>query len=484
MPFDFAETGFLTMGKISNGMEVGPIKGKSRPEAFRVDWLETKRLDHRTLEAFQGELKELTDGEKAKLRHEIETRGFTEPITAWRKGKRLKVLNGHQRLAVLEEMDAQGLRIPKIPVNIIKAKNEKEAKLKLLALTSQYGKMTPTGLQEFIKEAGLQDNLDELLDSFRFPELNLKRVIHDLDKAASEPGEDVGGADAPAIVQPGDLIEMGVHRLVCGDSRDPDVLDKLMGKRKVDMVLIDPPYGIDYVQKTDDLTRALTGGARKSKHKHIENDKDRDYRSWFGAYYAAVKPFLAKNNTVYTFMAGQELHNLRLAFEDAGYKWGDYLIWVKNSAVLSRKDYNARHEFIMYGWYGRHKFYGGTAQTTVLEHPKPQRNDLHPTMKPVELCADLILHGTKRGGVLLDGDAGAGAARFDATLSKEEEALIVQDGFLGSGSTLIACQQTGRACYGCELDAHYCDVIIDRWTSYTGTIKVKINGKVTKWPNA
>jgi len=471
------------MGKLPSGIDVGPVRGKSRPEAFRVDWLETKRMDHRHLEAYQGDLKTLSDGERERLRHEIETRGFTEPITAWKKGKTYKVLNGHQRLAVLQDMAAQGLRVPKIPVNLIKAANEKEAKLKLLALTSQYGKMTPAGLQDYIKEAGLENDLEELLASFRFPELNLKSIIHALDKAGQEDGDDTGGGDAPTVVQPGDLIEMGKHRLLCGDSRDPDNLARLMGKRKIDMVMIDPPYGVDYSGKNEYLNKFDKGNRIQ---KDIRNDRDpgeeRDYRAWFAGYFLAIRPYLASNNTVYTFMAGQELHNLRFAFEDAGYKWGDYLVWVKNNHVLGRKDYNARHEFIMYGWHGRHKFYGGF-QTTVLEYDKPQRSDLHPTMKPVELCADLILHGTKRGGVLFDGDAGSGAARFDAELSKEDEALIVQDGFMGSGTTLIACQKTGRACYGAELDPHYCDVAVARWLAFTGNNKVKINGKVTKWPN-
>lgn len=475
------------MGRISSGAKVGPDRGKSRPQAFRVDWMETKALDHRTLQAFQGDLKHLAEADRLRLRHEIETRGFSEPITAWRDGKVLRILNGHQRLQVLQEMDGQGLRVPKIPVNIIKAENEREAKLKLLALTSQYGKITEDSLINYLKEAGLNTDLEELRSSFRFPELNLKSLIHRLDEMANADEPDTGGADAPALIKPGDLVELGPHRLLCGDSRIPENIDRLMGGKKIDMVLVDQPYGIDYVQKTEDLQRATSRGLRGTKHRAIENDKDpgqeRDYRAWFAGYFSAIKPHLAHSNTVYVFMAGQELHNLRLAFEDAGYKWGDYLVWVKNSAVLGRKDYNARHEFIMYGWLGRHRFYGGDAQTTVLEYPKPQRNDLHPTMKPVELCADLIMHGTKRGGILLDGDAGRGEARFDGELTAEERALIVQDGFLGSGTTLMACQRTGRACYGSELDPKYCDVIIERWTSATGKDKIKINGEKVIWMN-
>ena len=141
-------------------------------------------------------------------------------------------------------------------------------------------------------------------------------------------------------------------------------------------------------------------------------------------------------------MSGQQLHNLRLAFDDCNIKWGDYLVWVKNNHVLGRKDYNAKHEFCVYGWKNHHKFYGDFS-TTVLEFDKPLKNDLHPTMKPIELLAKLIKDGSQ----------------------KDE---IVYDAFLGSGSTLIAGEQTNRVCYGCEISPQYCDVIIKRWEKFTG----------------
>lgn len=155
----------------------------------------------------------------------------------------------------------------------------------------------------------------------------------------------------------------------------------------------------------------------------------------------------AETNTCYIFMAGKELHSLRLGAEDAGLTWSDYLIWLKNNPVLGRKDYSAKHEFIYYGWHGKHKFYGEFS-TTVLEYDKPQVSDLHPTMKPVELCARLISDGSRGG---QDNDDGG----------------VIYDAFGGSGPTLVACEQMGRTCRIMEQEPAYCDVIINRWEALT-----------------
>lgn len=155
-------------------------------------------------------------------------------------------------------------------------------------------------------------------------------------------------------------------------------------------------------------------------------------------------------------MSGWELHNLRLAFDDCKLKFSSYLVWVKNNHVLGRQDYNGKHEFCAYGWKGKHKFYGDFS-TTVLEFNKPLKNDLHPTMKPIELLSKLIQDG-----------------------SKQDD--IVYDAFLGSGSTLIACEQTKRICYGCEIEPKYIDVILRRYINYMinnnqeKNINLKCNG--------
>jgi DNA modification methylase len=224
---------------------------------------------------------------------------------------------------------------------------------------------------------------------------------------------------------------------MCGDSTDSRQVKQLLGDRRVDQLLTDPPYGVNYAAKNEMLNKFDKGNRVQTP---IENDNITDYRAFFAAFLGCI-PF-ADYNTVYVFMAGQELHSARLALDDAGIKWGDYLVWLKNNHVLGRKDYNAKHEFVVYGWKGKHKFYGDFS-TTVLEYNKPQKNELHPTMKPVELIARLMADGSTA-------------------------AALVYDPFLGSGTTLIAAEQLGRTCYGLEIDPHYVDVIIKRWEQLTG----------------
>jgi DNA modification methylase len=239
------------------------------------------------------------------------------------------------------------------------------------------------------------------------------------------------------VTKPGDLWILGKHRLLCGDSTNADHVMRVLCGKHVDQLLTDPPYGVDYGNKNEVLNR-LDGGKRIQTP--IANDNITNYREFFASFLGVI-PY-ADYNTVYIFMSGQELHSLRLAFDDAGITWSAYLVWVKNNHVLGRKDYNAKHEFVAYGWRGRHKFYGGFS-TTVLEYDKPLKNDLHPTMKPVELVARLMRDGSTK----------------DA---------LVYDPFLGSGTTLIAAEQLGRVSCGMEISPAYCDVIIERWENLTG----------------
>lgn len=144
-------------------------------------------------------------------------------------------------------------------------------------------------------------------------------------------------------------------------------------------------------------------------------------------------------------MSSKQLHNLRLAFDEAGYHWSDYLTWIKNNHVLTRKDYKAKMEHILYGWYKKHKFYG-PFRTNILEYKRPHRNKLHPTMKPIPLLEQLITDGTPENGV-------------------------VYDPFGGSGTTLIAAEKLNRECYMMEIDPEYCDIIRERYETFQKTFK-------------
>ncbi len=259
---------------------------------------------------------------------------------------------------------------------------------------------------------------------------------------------------------------LGNHRLICGDSTDPLVFDALLGKETVDLLLTDPPYGVDYVAKDDAMRKAT--GQKASGHRSIANDVkvEGGYRAWFASWLSLI-PF-SNPAIFYIFMSGQELHTLREAVDDCGYKWGDYLVWIKNAAVFGRKDYKAKTEwclqgwpevfegdmpqeivdmrtpeYAIYGWPETHRFYGPKNACTVLEFDRPKKNDLHPTMKPIALLERLLNDGSPKGSIVLDC-------------------------FGGSGSTLMACETTQRQARLIELDPIYCDVIVKRWETYTG----------------
>lgn len=242
----------------------------------------------------------------------------------------------------------------------------------------------------------------------------------------------------------GDVYLLGKHKIVCGDCTNSDQTKKLFGDLKPNQIVTDPPYGIDYSSKNEFLNKADKGNQNQTP---IINDNIKDYREFFRNFLKIISMEIP--NTIYIFMGNNHLHNLRIAFEEAGFTWSQYLLWIKNNHVLGRNDYYAKHEHILYGWKGKHKFYG-PHDTTVLSYNKPHSSDLHPTMKPLELVARLIKDGS-------------------------QENFIVYDPFLGSGSTLIACEQTGRICYGMEIDPAYVDVIIQRWENFTKQKAKKLN---------
>jgi DNA modification methylase len=244
--------------------------------------------------------------------------------------------------------------------------------------------------------------------------------------------------------QLGDIIQLGPHRLICADCTDKRSIDNLFEGKRCDMLLTDPPYGVDYGNKNAFLNEADNGHRLETE---IQNDSIEDYREFFGGF-AKIIPF-AEYNTLYITISGQRLLELSLALLDNGFRISQYLVWAKNNHVLGRQDYANRHELIIYGWKNHHKFYGDFS-TTVLEYDKPQVNDLHPVMKPIALLAKLIKDGSQAD-------------------------MIIYDPFLGSGSTLIACEQTGRICYGCEIDPHYCDIVVSRFEKYTDTKAIRLN---------
>jgi len=241
----------------------------------------------------------------------------------------------------------------------------------------------------------------------------------------------------------GDLYQLGSHRLLCGDAKNAEHIKKLFGKEKATLTLVDVPYGVGYVESKAGFKQKL------GKDKIIANDhlqSEAEYRQFTKEWLETIKPYLKPKNAYYIFNSDKMLFALREGLLEADYHFSQLLIWIKNNVVVGRMDYLPQHELIAYGWYGRHEF-RKSKDKSILTYPKPSKSKLHPTMKPIGLLRRLILNSTKVGDV-------------------------VYDGFGGSGSTLIACEQTRRRCLMVEIDPEYCQVIIDRFEKVIG-IKAK-----------
>ena len=310
------------------------------------------------------------DPEYEKLKRSMQEFGYVEPIV-WNK-RNGNIVGGHQRYKVLLDM---GMReVDCVVVDL----DEKKEKALNLALNKIQGDWDYEKLKDLLQELDTGE-LDLELTGFDMGEI--EDLIAQLHVPEEIVEDEVPEPPEEPITKPGDLWILGRHRLLCGDATKKEDVDRLMDGKKADSLITDPPYGVDYSGKNEYLNKFDEGNRIE---KPIDNDAITDYRKFFSDFMGLAP--LAEYNTVYIFMSGKELHSLRLALDDCGYSWGDYLVWVKNNHVLGRKDYNAKHEFIVYGWKGKHKFYGGFS-TTVLEFERPLRSDLHPTMKHIQLLA-------------------------------------------------------------------------------------------------
>lgn len=236
----------------------------------------------------------------------------------------------------------------------------------------------------------------------------------------------------PTFTKAGDVWTLGRHRLVCGDSTKKETYSILMDGKKANLVLTDPPYNVNY-----------EGTAGKIKNDHMANDAF--YQFLLDAF-TNMEAVMADDASIYVFHADTEGLNVRRAFSDAGFYLSGCCIWKKNSLVLGRSPYQWIHEPVLFGWKksGKHAWYAGRKETTVWEYDKPKKNADHPTMKPIALLAYPIMNSSMTNALVLDP-------------------------FGGSGSTLIACEQSDRTCYTVELDEKYCDVIVKRYIEQVGS---------------
>lgn len=357
------------------------------------------------------------DAEYEKLKRSIEQFGYVEPVI-WNKVTG-RVIGGHQRLKILIDMG-----IAEVECVVVELSEEKEKALNI-ALNKISGEWDKDKLALLISDLQGAD-FDVSLTGFDPAELDdlfkdsMKNGIHDDDFDVDAELKE------PAITQLGDVWTLGRHRLVCGDSTKADTFELLMSGAKANLVITDPPYNVNY-----------EGSAGKIKNDNMANDA---FYHFLVDAFLNTEAVMASDASIYVFHADTEGLNFRRAFADAGFYLSGCCIWKKQSLVLGRSPYQWQHEPVLYGWKknGKHQWYTGRKETTIWEFDKPKKNADHPTMKPITLLAYPIMNSSMSN-------------------------TIVLDPFGGSGSTLIACEQSDRSCYIIELDEKFCDVIVKRF---------------------
>ena len=362
------------------------------------------------------------DPEYEKLKRSIEQFGYVRPVI--QNQTTSHVVGGHQRLKVLLDMG-----ITEVECVVIEMDEEKEKALNI-ALNKISGDWDKDKLMLLIADLQGAD-FDVSLTGFEPAELDalfkdsLKDGIH----------EDDFDVDAelqkPAITKQDDVWKLGKHRLICGDSTKADTFILLMDGKLANLVVTDPPYNVNY-----------EGSAGKIKNDNMGNEA---FYNFLLEAFKNTEAAMAKDASIYVFHADTEGLNFRKAFSESGFYLSGTCIWKKQSLVLGRSPYQWQHEPVLFGWKksGKHNWYADRKQTTIWEFEKPKKNADHPTMKPVALVAYPILNSSLTN-------------------------CIVLDPFGGSGSTLIACDQTDRICYTIELDEKYCDVIVKRYIEQAG----------------
>ena len=378
------------------------------------------------------------DAEYEKLKRSIEQFGYVEPVI-WNKTTG-RVVGGHQRLKVLIDMG-----ITEVECVVVEMNESKEKALNV-ALNKISGDWDKDKLALLIADLQGED-FDVSLTGFEPAEIDalFKDTIKD---GIKDDDFDVEAElKNPTITKPGDVWTLGRHRLICGDSTQAETFETLMGNTKANLVITDPPYNVNY-----------EGSAGKIKNDNMANDA---FYNFLLAAYTQMHSAMADDASIYVFHADTEGLNFRKAFADAGFYLSGCCIWKKQSLVLGRSPYQWQHEPCLYGWKknGKHQWYTGRKETTIWEFDKPKKNGDHPTMKPIPLLAYPIMNSSMSNAVVLDP-------------------------FGGSGSTLIACEQTDRICHTIELDEKFCDVIVKRYIEQVGSsdaVSVQRDGLTYKY---
>lgn len=378
------------------------------------------------IEPYEKNAKLHTDDQVKKIVNSIREFGFNQPIVVDKEGV---IIVGHGRYMAAHLIGMEMVPVLELDISEEKAKAYRLADNKL--------NESEWDMELVITE--LKELSPEMLDLTGFDKA---LVLDDKDKA-----DNIPSGPSELRTQRGDIYTVDGHRIMCGDSTNPDDVARLMGEMKADMILTDPPYNVDYTGKTKDALK-------------IENDhrSDDDFLKMLTDAFRNMDAHMKPGAVFYIWHADSEGLTFRKATHAVGWTVRQCLIWNKNSMVLGRQDYQWKHEPCLYGWKdgAAHLWNADRTQVTVLDFNRPSRSEEHPTMKPVDLLSYQISNNTKGEDIVLDT-------------------------FLGSGSTLIAAQNGGRICYGMEIDPKYVDVCIQRYVDFTGRTTVEKNGVEEIW---
>ena len=355
--------------------------------------------------------------------------GWTNPILAGADGI---VIAGHARL-----LAARKLGMTEVPVIVLDHLTESQRRA--LVLADNRLALNAGWDEEMLRvEMAALDEDGFNLELVGFTDEEIEGLLRDPEEVNAGNTDDDAVPETPetAVTVPGDVWILGEHRLLCGDATQMADVEKVLGGGLADMVFCDPPYNVNYGATMKDKLRG-------KKRKIANDDLGQDFEQFLRD--ACVNILAVTKGAIYICMSSSELHTLEKAFREAGGHWSTFVIWAKNTFTMGRSDYQRQYEPILYGWKeGTDHFWcGARDQGDVWFVKKPVANDLHPTMKPVELVERAVGNSSKGRDTVLDP-------------------------FGGSGSTLIACEKVGRQARLIELEPKYCDVIIRRWQEFTG----------------
>lgn len=385
------------------------------------------------------------DPEYQKLKKSIGTFGYVEPLVWNQRTKTL--ISGHQRLKILIEQGAT-----EVECSIVDLSPEQEKTLNL-ALNKIRGDWDNDKLAVLLEE--LQKIPDFDLSSTGFDASEASRILDSYyeDKDADDFDFDAAvEAIAEPITQKGDLIELGPHRILCGDSANVDDIKRLMNNEKTNLLVTDPPYGVNYLDINRPNKEQRPRKSRKWERIYKDDLSQDEYEEWFDRILTNIEPYLFAGSAVYIWNGFRQFGHMIQTLTQLGFVTGCIITWAKPTFAISFGDYHQQTEFSFYGWKkGRKKgltWYGPNNESTLWQIKRDiTKTYQHPTQKPVEIPARAMRNGSKRGDVVVDL-------------------------FLGSGSTLIAAESLARCCFGMEIEPKYVDAIVRRYIAYAGKDRV------------